>query len=1064
MRKNVYSSRQAGYLCVLFLYALIWAVFAAPAARAQGPGLVITGVVTSQSDGNALPGVTVVVKGTTNGTVSDANGKYTLSVADRSSTLVFSYIGFVSREITIGGKTAIDVTLAADTKSLDEVVVVGYGTQKRADIVGSIAKISSADLTKVPTTSVAEAMQGMASGLYISNTSGHPGSSPEIKIRGKNSINLNTSPLWIVDGVPIQTGSLDLTVGGVKPVSPLAMLNPNDIESIEVLKDASATAIYGNRGSNGVVIVTTKSNKGNQTGISVNYDGGVSQLPFRQSDIYVDSKTWWQLIDKAWANAGNTTTLQPKSITDVVFLDEKPTISRDEALATNTDHLAAMTQQSRFHQAGFTARKGFQTGGIMFSLNYRDEKGLLRNNDFKRLTTRFNFTFSPVKSVEVGINSNFLYVKNLGIPASEGKGGAGWGNLPAMLPWYKLYDPNSQTGYWVPSSGYNGLASVDRNLIRNSADQYRTITNAYLRWNLPVSGLSLRSEAGVDLLINNSSNWRSIFLDADAPFQNQATERSITQQVFNYNTYLNYDRTFNKHTFGVTAGAEATRTSSYTRQASGTQIYSNYPELRNPLQITDADGFMSGEQYLMGMFGRVNYKFNERYILNTSIRRDGHSALSKDNRWATFKAIGAGWIISDEKFAKIPGVSLLKLRGSYGQTGNTSLSNEMTQLTWGLSSNRYGGGYLPGGTTLGPIGSTALKWETTTGLDVGLDFGFLGDRISGSVAYYSKSVSDLILRGNVPVSVGFANNQIWENVGDLKNWGWEFNVSTVNVNKGGFRWSTDFNISYNDNKIIRLNEFEKGKGAETVATNSGKGTSTIRKEGERLDTWYLANFVQIDPAKGIAMIEELNKDQWNTAFVTEATGKLIPMNQANVNANKMVQHGKSALPRFFGGMTNRVSYRNFDLNVLFAFAGGHYLMNWLYSRSTKDQEGTGQIAKAVVGKSWEKPGDVAQFPQLRWGSRYPYDNNGEPSSAGSNFNTDFTTFFLEKASYVKLRNVQLGYTLPNTLAKKAGLQSTRFYIGGTNLLTFTKFRGLDPESNDDLPIPRSLNFGLSTNF
>lgn len=1023
----------------------------------------VRGKVTDEK-GIALPGVSIVERGTQNGTTTDTEGAFDLNVADQNAVLVFSFIGYQTMETKVESKTFLEISMTASESALNEVVVVGYGTQKRQDIVGSISTISGSELTRIPTTSVAEAMQGMASGLFVSNSSGHPGSTPEIKIRGKNSINLSTSPLWIIDGVPMQTGSQDLTVGGVKPVSPLAMLNPNDIESMEVLKDASATAIYGNRGSNGVIIVTTKSNKGKQTGISLNYDGGVSRLAFRQNDYYVDTKTWWQLIDQSWANAGNTTLLQPKALTDVAFLDEKPNLTREQAQAHNTDNLKAMTQESRFHQFGFTARKGFETGGILFTLNYRDEKGLLRNNDLKRLTTRFNFNFSPVKSVTMGLNTNFLYIKNEGVPASEGKGGAGWGNLPAILPWYQLHDPGSQTGYWMASSGYNALASSDKNLIRNATDQYRTISNAFLQWQTPLKGLNLRSEIGIDLLINNSSHWRSIFLDANAPFQNQAAERSVTQHVLNYNTYLTYDKTLGKHNINITTGAEATRSSAYTRQVEGTQIYSNYPELRNPLQLTDGDGFMGGEQYLMGAFGRVNYKWNDKYILNASIRSDGHSALSRNNRWATFKAIGAGWIISDEKFVHIPAVNMLKLRGSYGQTGNTSLSIEMTQLTWALSGSRYGGAYLPGGTTIGPLGSSGLKWETTTSLDVGLDFGILDNRISGSVAYYDKRVSDLILRGNVPLSVGFSNNQVWENVGDLKNWGWEFNVSSVNINKSDFRWNTDFNISFNNNKILRLNEFEKGKGAESVATVNAKGTSQIRKEGEKLDTWYLANFAEIDRNRGIAMIEQLNQDKWNQQYVTESTGKLIPMNQANTAINKMVQQGKTALPTFFGGLTNRFTYKNLDLNVLFIYAGGHYLMNWLYSRSSKNQGGTVQLAKDIVGNTWEKPGDVAQFPQLMWSDRYPYDNNGEPSVAGTSFSTDFSTFYLEKADYIKLRNLQIGYTLPNAVTKKAGLQNLRVYLGGTNLWTLTKFKGFDPESNDDLPIPRTLNFGLSLNL
>jgi hypothetical protein len=437
--------------------------------------------------------------------------------------------------------------------------------------------------------------------------------------------------------------------------------------------------------------------------------------------------------------------------------------------------------------------------------------------------------------------------------------------------------------------------------------------------------------------------------------------------------------------------------------------------------------------------------------------------LSKDNRWATFTALGAGWIITDEEFFNVKGISLLKLRGSYGQTGNTALNKEMTQINWGLSSTRYGGSYLPGGTTIGPIGSTDLKWETTSSLDFGLDYGFFDNRISGSVAYYTKDITDLILKGNVQESVGFNTNSVWENIGDMKNWGWELNMSTINVNKGGFNWKTDFNISFNDNEIVRLNEFEKGKGTEVSSVNQAKGNSTIRKEGEKLDTWYLANFVQIDPDKGIAMIEQRDQSIWDTEFRTVSTGTAIPMNEANVNANKMIQHGKSALPTFYGGITNNFSYKNFDLNVQFVFAGGNYIMNYLYSRSA-NASSMGQIAKDMVGKNWEKPGDIAQFPQLVKEYLYKYDNAGNPSAAGTRFNTDFSTFYLEKGDYVKLRNLQLGYTLPKAISKKAQLENVRLYVGGSNLLTLTKFRGFDPESSDDLPLARSFNFGCSVNF
>ncbi|GHB75231.1 SusC/RagA family TonB-linked outer membrane protein [Persicitalea jodogahamensis] len=1014
----------------------------------------VTGIVTDET-GGGLPGVSVLVKGTQRGTNTDQDGKYSVEVPDGSAVLVFSYVGYNPQEVLVGNRSSVNVSLKPDLKSLEEVVVVGYGLQKRRDIVGSIAKVSGEELNKLPTTSVAEALQGMASGLLIQNNSGHPGRGPDINIRGQGSINLGSSPLWIVDGVPIQTGSLDMTNNGVKPVSPLAMINPNDIESIEVLKDAAATAIYGNRGSNGVIIVTTKSAKSNKTGITLNYDKGISRLPFTQEDVFVNSKTWWELTDEAFANAGNTSVFEPERILSSQFLDDRPTMSREEAIATNTDHLAALTQNAGYNQVGVTANKGFDTGGIMFTMNYRDEKGMIRNNDLQRLTTRFNFNFSPVKSLNVGISTNFVYLKNKGVQTGNGKGLGGWANWFAAMPWYKIYDETSQTGYWGANSGFNALAFSDEKLIRNDVDQYRTISNAFIQWDLPIEGLRLRGEAGVDLLINNSSYWRSVFLDANAPFINEAAERSITKHVFNYNSYLNYDRTFGQHNVTATAGGEAIRQSSYTRQVEGTQIFSKYPELRNPLQITDGDGYRGGGQYLLGFFGRVNYKLKDRYLLNLSVRRDGHSVLSKANRWATFAAVGAGWIISDESFAKVPWLTHLKLRGSVGTTGNTGLSSEMTQINWGLSNSRYGGGYLPGGTTLGPIGNADLKWETTLNTDVGFDYGLFNNRLSGSVAYYVKKVSDLILRGNVPVSVGFTNNQVWENVGDLKNWGWEFSVNSVNINKNAFRWNTDFNFSFNDNRIIKLNQFEAGKGAES--------SQTIRKEGEKINSWYLAHSVGVDPQRGIIMIEQRDTEKWNNEFITVPNGNLIPGNTANTTANKMILHGRSTLPTFFGGITNRFTYKGIDLSMLIVYAGGNYLYNDFYGAATR-LDGIYNIAQDIVGNYWQKPGDVAKFPMIVYGQTYKYDNDGNPSASGTRFETNQNDRYLEKANYARLRNVQIGYTLPNSLMTKAKLQNVRFYLSGTNLLTFTKFNGLDPETNNDLPVPRMLNLGVSVNL
>lgn len=1016
----------------------------------------ITGVV-KDKQGEAIIGANVVVKGTTIGNMTDMDGKFSLEVPS-NATLQISYIGYKSTEVPVGKQTFLNILLAEDTEMLEEVVVVGYGTTKRRDVVGSISKISSEDIVKIPSTNLAESLQGMSSGMMVTNNSGHPGSAPQIKIRGLNSINLSTDPLWIIDGMPIHTGASEHTQNGVKGISPISMINPNDIESIEVLKDAAATAIYGSRAAGGVILVTTKSNKGKLTGVKLSYDGGVSKIPFSQNDIFVDSPTWWQLMDKAQANAGNAP-IDPTQIMATQFWGERPDMTREEAIATNTDHLDALTQDAYFHQFSLTANKGFETGGVMFSANYRDEKGLIKNNDFKRFTGRFSFNFKPLNSVEMGVNANFVYLKTNGVKSTQGKGNGGWANWRYTLPWYKVYDENSQTGYWAVNSGYNMAAFSDRDLTRNDVDQYRMLGNAYLQWNTPIKGLMIKGEAGVDLIVNNSTFWQSSLLAPVTPFVSRAFEQSVTKSNINYDAYANYNKSFNEmHFLDVTVGAEASRNWSYTRYAEGQDLQTIYPELINPLTMNSMGGYRGGDAYLMGIFARANYKLMDRYLLNASVRRDGHSAFSKDNRWSTFYAFGAGWILTEEDFMKdMEWLNMLKLRGSYGITGNTAVSNSMTYLSWGLEKDKiFGVDYLHGATTVGPMGSKDLKWETTANLDWGFDFGILNNRINGSFAYYTQKISDLILLGNVQPSVGFDKNQIYENVGDLKNWGFEFNVSSVNIENKNFTWKTDFNISTNKNKILKLNAAEQRKGKEEA--------TSIRKEGEALNTYYLANNVGVDSEKGIYMIEQRDKDVWDNNYETTSTGKIIPMTNNNVSNNKMIQHGKTPLPKFYGGLSNTFYYKNFDLNVMFSFAGGHWLMNSLYTVGTQLTSESNTV-KDMVGNIWEKAGDNAKYPQLVNGNNYHYDNDGNYSEKTVAYgNVAQTTRFLQRGDYIRLRNLQLGYTLPKSVLNTIKLSNVRFYVGVTNLFTITGYDGLDPETREDLPVPRTVNFGLSLNL
>ncbi|MEZ5106735.1 MAG: TonB-dependent receptor [Draconibacterium sp.] len=1008
------------------------------------------------SGGQPLPGVSVVVKGTTQGTVTNADGVYSISNVTPDVTLQFSFVGMKEQEIVVGGQSTIDVIMLDEAIGIEEVVAVGYGTQKKIDVVGSMASVSGDELTKIKVANIAQNLQGAVSGLMVSNTSGHPGSAPDIKIRGINSISLSSDPLWIVDGVPIYTDASQDTRDGVKPVSAISMLNPNDIESIQVLKDAAATAIYGNRASGGVILVTTKRVKEGTTSLSVSYDGGISQIPFSQNDIFVDSKTYWNLYDINNANVG-LAPADPNSVINTKITGDKPSMTREEAIATNTDLLGSFTQNATFHQFGLSANKGFKDGGggVMYSLSYRDEKGLIINNDLNRLTSRFSFNFKPVKSVDMGIASNFIYLKTNGVRDVGGKTYGGWSNWMGTLPWFKVYDENSESGYWAAASGYNMLANVDRDLQRYDTDEYRAINNAYIKWS-PFDGFFIKGEAGVDLLVTNNSFWRSSKLNPLAPYYSYAEEQSITKYVVNYDVFANYTKTFNDiHNVDFTIGTEANRDWMYTRKFAGSGLQTAYPELINPLVMNSMKGYSGGDVYMMGFFARANYKLMDRYLLNASARRDGHSAFSEDNRWANFYAVGAGWILTNESFMQdLSFVSLLKLRGSYGVTGNTKVTNAMTYMQWTLDTvNNFGVPVNAGSTNIGPLGSSDLKWETTANLDLGFDYGLLDNRINGSFAYYTQKIKDLILLASVQPSVGLNQNFVYENTGDMKNWGVEFNVSSKNIVNKNFQWTTSFNISTNKNKIVSLNDEESGQGKIE--------TTTIRKVGESLDTWFLSTSEEIDSQTGVAMIQERDQDVWANDYKTVSTGKLLPASESNSSNNRMIQHGKTPLPTYYGGITNTFNYKNFDLNIMLSFEGGNWVMNKLYNQCWRVGV-ENNVIKEIAGNSWEKPGDITKWPQVTEGIYY--DNEMNPTTTKSPYGMNQTTFFLEKGDYLRARNIQLGYTLPRSVVDRAHLGGVRFYVGVNNLFTITGFKGLDPETNNDLPIPRTYNFGVSLNL
>ena len=586
----------------------------------------LTGQVTD-TDGEPLIGVNILVKDTEVGTITDFDGQYSLRVPENGKVLVFSYIGYASEEVLIGTQTRIDLKMSTDAEALDEVVVIGYGTKKKRDVIGSVATVKSEDITKLKTTSFVDGLQGQASGVQVVSNSGVPGAPSTVKIRGISSISIDTDPLWIVDGMPIYTGSSLGASNGATAQDPMSMINPNDIESIQVLKDAAATAIYGSRGSNGVIIITTKSGKKGQGSITVDYSAGLTEPSRTADDIgFANTEEWFNLVETARFNSfgGEEEALfDPNSILNLFQDDPIARLSREEALAVNTNWFDQILDQGNYQDINVSGTKGFEGGNMYVSFGYRNDNS------------------------------------------------AGWGNANRnALPWYPIFNSDHPTGYWNPMSGNNLVAAIDRDMLVDEVTSYRGMGGLALEYQIPaIRGLSLRAEGSFDLLQSNTLNWVTASLREFGSF---ASDESRVRQSINYNVYAKYNRDFGNHGISLTAGTESQSINQQLRLMEGQNLTGTYKEIGNPQDLLTLSGGLSYEEYLRAFFGRADYKFLNRYFLGLSFRQDGSSKFNEDYRWGTFPAVSAGWVISDEPFWNNRTFSTVKLRGGLRVVGRQS--------------------------------------------------------------------------------------------------------------------------------------------------------------------------------------------------------------------------------------------------------------------------------------------------------------------------------------------------------------------------------------------------------
>lgn len=1064
-----------------------------------------TGVISDAADNSPLPGVSVLLKGTSSGTVSDANGKFSL-VASPGSTLILSYTGFTSSEIVLDNNTTLNLKLSADVKLLNEVLVVGYGSQNKREVTGAIATVKGSSIAQLPVPSFDAALQGRAAGLQVSQQGGSPGSPVRIQIRGTSSISSGTEPLYIVDGMPIFQD-----IGGFASsrtnnnLNPLANINPNDIESIEILKDAAATAIYGSRGANGVIIVTTKTGKRGQGRTTLDVNRGTSEA-INLID-YAGGSDWLRMVDEARRNSinygitagqeafnpavlSNNSLPTPTGVSGPQF-GPLTTWTRQLAEQTNTNWRDAMLQRGQVQEVNLSTSNGFDKGGFFISGQYRDEEGIIKTHRLQRYGVRANLDFSPSEKLRAGAKFNFSYLEfnqpQLGIGNNGGGIGrqnfgatGGWaqaniGSLPIM-PIY-----NADGTYFDPLRGRNVVAGIDQSNFTSVSYQNRTIGTAYLEYDL-LKNLTLHGEASVDFLNSLTKYWAGDIIRYNRVGQEEG--RYINNR--NFNAYLTYDLVGKgQHALTVVAGTETQKTNTRRQDYAFEGLQGAQQEIgeisNGQTQFITAVSGIFPDRFFLSYFGRANYKFKDRYLLGLSFRRDGSTVFGPENRYGNFPAASVGWILSDESFMSsgfLGRFNLLKVRASYGQTGNANIPSFAfvnTYANWPV----YGQSPALG---FGVLANPNIGWEKNNQFDAGLEFGLWGNRLSGSIGYYDRLSKEMLL--NVPVApnvgIGTGASQVITNIGDLRNRGFELQLSSVNLNKGDFRWSTDLNFSTVSNEVTRLTpQFEVlPSGSLPVATGIQSGSATITQIGGQLATFYLAEYAGLD-AQGYESIYEIDKEVLRSTGKTVKTGNVIRATQANINANRIVHEGKTGLPTYYGGMTNTFSYKGFEVSALLTFQGGNYIYDGHEEASVYVRTGTNTIRADVLDNYWTENNTDAKYPRLTWNLR---DNNNDASGrpAAQTLGTR-TTRFLYKGDFIRLKTLQVAYALPTGVCQKLGLQGVRIYGNAQNLWTSTQFPGLDPElvllggSQDrnlnqgvigNLPVPQVITFngGISVTF
>ncbi|GAB3976547.1 TonB-dependent receptor [Spirosoma terrae] len=962
--------------------------------RLWAQGQRITGRVTSAQDGLPLPGVNIQVKGTTTGASTDANGNYSINAPGATSVLVLTSIGLVNQEITVGNRTVINVQMQEALNELAQVVVTGYNTTQRKDITGSIASVSPDKFKDIPVTSFDQALQGQAAGVQVQQSSGTPGGGMTVRIRGNTSISASNRPLFIVDGVPVEDGALTGRDFGGQQDNAFSLFNANDIESIEVLKDASAKAIYGSRAANGVVLVTTKRGKSNQkTGFTIDVQRGLTDV-VRRPDLLNSS----ELLD-----------LQREAVTNAGLDPDKLGLIKGVTDGINTDWIDAVLRKGVYQQYQLSTQGGNDRTQFYLSGSYRDEEGVQINNRFTRYTGQFKFDHKATDRLSFGMNLTLSRSFNKRVKGDNFLDGVYSGAIKS-LPYYSPY--NDQGKLTVPNDpdypGFPNFNPLAQSLLpRFNTYAVKALAGVYAEYEI-IDNLRFRSKVSVDYNNVTEDNFEpsttaiggflaSVGGQGYGDFSNNTLATLINTNTLRYDFLLN-----EKHRFNAMAGFEVLQRTERGGNVQGRLFPSDDFTYITSAGIVDQGTSNLTNSGLVSTFGEVRYDYDQKYLATITARYDGSSRFGQARRFGAFPSASLAWRISSEKFMEKYShfLSDLKLRASFGFTGNERIGDFQFLGTW--ASVTYSGA-----TGVGPaaLANPALQWERTREANVGLDASFFSGRLNVTIDAYDNLTDRLLFAQPIPGTSGFTTFQ--GNIGKVGNRGAELTISTVNVAKA-VRWTTDLNLSHNDNKIVELaSDVPLFRGY----TGNGVDRTNVLLQGQPLGTFWGLKFLGVDPATGNAIYDDKNGD----GRITPADGQVIGNAQA----------------KLYGGLTNRVSWKGIDVSAFLQFSYGNSILNFSDATAlvnTGADIQNNQSRKAL--KRWQKEGDITSVP------KYVYQDT---------YNNFLSSRFIEDGSYLRLKNVSIGYNFPKAWINKYKVGNARVYASATNLLTWTRYSGADPE-------------------